>query len=1545
MRLLKKVIVLCLAASMIVSTFPFSAAATTSAETSSENLRSRERFNSDWKFALGNAEGAEKEEYDDLLWGDVALPHSFSIPYDLNQNSFYVGYGWYRKEFTIPQSYQGKRINLEFDGVFQCCSIFINGEKVTYHEGGYSGFNVDITDYVRYGETNLIAVQVDNKWQPDLTPRGGDHQFSGGIYRDVFLTVTEPVHVDWYGTFVWTPALCNPKFQEGGGTVNILDSYVTDEELAENLEKKQSDVQVITEVTNDSNEAEEVYVKQEVLDEEDTVVAVFQSEKETIEPQKTSSLIAQSTMISDVKLWSMDTPNLYRVHTTVYANDAVTDEYDTRFGFRSAQFTTDGFFLNGEKVVLDGVNVHQDHGGWCDAVTDGAFYRDVKMVKEAGFNFIRGSHYPHDTSFADACDELGIAFWSEGGQWSIGGFKANDDISGTYADWFHSAYPMSEEYEENFEQSCMDMMENMVRMNRNHPSIVVWSMGNEAFFTDTSTIEKSKALVNKMRNYCHKLDPTRKAGMGGTQRNGYNDITVCDVAGGNGDGATAKYTNYTLPHLVAEYASTIAERNNAEPELKFGSIQTSAGSTITVNGKEISQYTKYEKEGYVHESNGNQLYLPTGSSGLSLWCMFHHGSVGNKNLRTMGIVDYYRLPLKSWYTYREVNTGVPRVDSTDGTATKMTIEPVFTKPDQTTLPNDGSDDVQLIVTLQNDSGEWVSDSTGIKLEVVDGPGVFPGGKTYTMVDGKTFMDGKGAIEFRSYYAGTTTIQASAPDRSDLEPVTLEIVTEDVVGNHAASAEPDDFMGEMAELDDSSSVPEPYVYGKEDAAFNRQTGNTSSAKEGHAPLLAVDGDDSTYWEAATSDNNQYWEISLENTYDVYKMSLDFGEEVYPYRIETKAPDASEWSLLTEYKTEAELTNRPEEEVVEGRTVLDLRVSFPDMPDGKYPRIYTCHIYGVPHKRIPYQMTGTYLSDIPTSYVAVGWGTYRTDRAIGDNPITLDGKVYEKGIGTHADSEVVFHLNGKYTRFQATIGIDDETTRATGSAYFRAYATYYDEISGKDVEVQILNQLISGTETQKINLSIDQATQLRLVTDKNGSASCDHTDWAGAKLLGASRDISLTKDSLDTNASVEVVLQIASGELSEEEAIQAGYDLTSLDQNGSNTITAVDALLLLMSGADNVAKFVTTTSTNMTAPKAGEDFEVNVAVKSKTVETYDCISELSIYDGNDTLLGTVSDQVTLKKGTSDYMDLSYAVPSSAADCYAVLVLKDQNGYALSEKQLFDGVPYCYVADSDEDDSLAVARDIYTLSKSFATELTLTSSVTLPVTGTNGSTITWKSDKEEIVSSSGVVTRPSDADAVVTLTATVAKGNASQTYVITCTIPKAEEADPNQIVLGTAVKTYAKGASFDASNLTDGDLGTKISVDRNDKGNYLAYIVYDAGEGNTFDIRRIVSYSDNNGAKGKVRFYGTNNSKIATTDPTTESDMTTNNYEGFVNYFSGEDGSIDLLGAIDDNGHTDGNNDKTLIVTDTSETTQYRYFVVALNSWSTTELNEVMVYSTTE
>ena len=211
------------------------------------DLRHSINFNRGWKFQLGDTANADAAAFADKDWDDANLPHSFSMPY-FAADRFYVGYGWYRKHFDVPKAWSRKRINLEFDGVFQVAELFVNGQRIGEHKGGYTGFTFDITDAVKTGD-NVVAVRVNNIWDPRLAPRAGEHTFSGGIYRDVRLVVTDPVHVAWYGTFVTTP-----QVSKESGTVNVK-----------------------TEVVNDSGAAKSVTLKTSVLDAKGKAVAQMES--------------------------------------------------------------------------------------------------------------------------------------------------------------------------------------------------------------------------------------------------------------------------------------------------------------------------------------------------------------------------------------------------------------------------------------------------------------------------------------------------------------------------------------------------------------------------------------------------------------------------------------------------------------------------------------------------------------------------------------------------------------------------------------------------------------------------------------------------------------------------------------------------------------------------------------------------------------------------------------------------------------------------------------------------------------------------------------------------------------------------------------------------------------------------------------------------------------------------------------------------------------------------------------------------------------------
>ena len=1153
--------------------------------TPAETARQHLNFNREWKFqaktitvenpSAPDFGGAAAPDFDDSEWADVGLPHSFSIPYNMETN-FFVGYGMYRKDFQVPEEWlaSGKRISIEFEGAFIETEVFVNGKAAGSHLGGYTGFTFDITDLLHVGE-NTIAVRVNNLWRPDQTPRGGDHQFSGGIYRDVYLNVTDPVHVAWYGTAVSTPALNNPGFDEdadGDGQIdydyeNIDETaYTPAEEIRENIAQKHSDVRVQTEVENDSDAAKTIVVKQEVVDVSDnTLVASFASEPVVVAANSTAIVDTKSDYIQNIKLWSPETPNLYRVYTTVYDGDGnAADLFDSPLGFRWVQFLKDAFFLNGEQTVLFGANAHQDHAGWGDAVTNEGFARDVQMVKDAGMNFIRGSHYPHDPAYSEACDETGVMLWSEVAFWGKGGSSPSDEDVYRTQSWNGGTYPQYEKDEARFEESCMRDLEAMIRIHRNHPSVIVWSMGNEVFFD--SQIAKCKALVNKMRNYAHELDPTRKAAMGGVQRQNFDSLDVCDVAGYNGDGGS--FDTHHMSSIASEYGSHTANR-----------------------GESGDQFRPY----FDHMQNGSNIYdyaLKGNRSGLALWCAFHHGSVLGTGLAQMGFIDYSRLPLKAWYWFRETYTGVPAEFSIDGEADHLTLE-----SSQDIIPNDGTADTHLIVTLRDADGNWVSQNKNVTLEVLDGPGVFPTGKTFTLKSGNTLRDGKGAIEFRSFYAGTTTILATA---ADLEPVEITIVTKDVTGDETGE-EPDGFM-ESGSRDNTPKIEDPGTYGGGSFSANRPTFSSSGDAK-----LANDGDMATSWVAENAGSGEYWIQDLEQSPLLYKVKLSFDRDPYPYRLEVSGDKNGPWTEVVSYDADT-VKNRPYEESLPGTYARFVRVVFTGVPEDAHAFLTEAAVYAVDSTKGPmpdeqpdlsYTTGSVYVSDLqPAKPITQGWAgkTPGIDVSIEGNPIRIAGTEYAKGLGLHANSEAIYELDGRYARFQAVIGIDDEVT-GTGDAIYRVYATVG---TGDDAKEQLIYETqISSGQAEKVDLSIRGVTKLRLVTDANGANSNDHTDWADAKLLGAVRNM--------TKADSDYIVSMSSST----QGLEAGKTFAtylSLKNNGSSN--TYGASLALYNQEGKLVKLVQ--EENRLSKKADGLLTLKLSVPADAADGYE--ARLNLYDAN-------------------------------------------------------------------------------------------------------------------------------------------------------------------------------------------------------------------------------------------------------------------------------------------------------------------------------------------
>jgi len=842
-----------------------------SASIAAEPPRQTIDFNREWKFLLGDRPGAQAVGYDDRSWDDIGLPHSFSIPYFASPR-FYVGYGWYRKHFSVPAKWAGKRLFLEFEGAFQEAEIFLNGQRVGEHMGGYTGFSLDVTSAVKTGG-NVLAVRLNNRWNPRLAPRAGEHVFSGGIYRDVRLVATGPLHVTWYGTFVTTP-----QVSQESGTVNVK-----------------------TEIRNDSAAAKTCVLKTVILDPDGKTVASVSSTQPV--PGGTTVTVDRTTEpIARPKLWHPDHPFLYQAVSEVYDGEERTDRFSTTFGFRWFKWTADrGFFLNGEHYYFKGANAHQDHAGWGDAVADSGLYRDVKMVKDAGFDFIRGSHYPHAPAFAEACDRLGVLFWSENSFWGTAGFKNS---------WGASAYPPGREDQPGFERSVKDSLRDMIRIHRNHPSIIAWSMDNEVFFTEQSTLPKVATFLKDLVGYSHELDPTRPAAIGGCQRGDIDKLG--DIAGYNGDGARL-FVNPGIPNVVSEYGSTMGDRPG-EYVPGWGDMVDGAGD------RSQPFFWRYPWR-----------------SGEALWCAFDHGSIAGRRFGGMGMIDYFRLPKRQWYWYRNEYRHIPPPPwPASGTpaALKLTA-------DKTTLKSvDGTDDAQLIVTVVDKEGRALHNAPPVTLAIVSGPGEFPTGPSITFDPNSdiTIRDGQAAMEFRSYYGGRTVIRATSPG---LKQATIAITS----------------LGEPRFIPGRTPAVKlrPYVRFEEPAAsggtmptnFGRETPTQASSEApGRNATLGNDGNLATFWQAQDAAPNAWWQVDLERVVAVSQIRIVFPSEGnYRYRIDLSNDQVHWTSGVDQTGSLATDKSRTTDAVGPAATGRFVRVTFTGLPAGKPAALAEMEVVGL------------------------------------------------------------------------------------------------------------------------------------------------------------------------------------------------------------------------------------------------------------------------------------------------------------------------------------------------------------------------------------------------------------------------------------------------------------------------------------------------------------------------------------------------------------------------------------------------------------------------
>ena len=590
--------------------------------------RIRESLDCNWCFKLGDYPEARKKEFDDSLWRELDLPHDWSIEGEYkekhatgNRGGFLPsGIGWYRKTFNVPENWSKRKVFIEFDGIYMNSDVWINGHHLGHRPYGYIGLSYDLSSYLREGR-NVISVRVDTEKAPS-----GRWYTGSGIYRHTWLTVTDQIYISHWGTYVTTPEINDERAK----------------------------VCIKTELKNDSNLEQKITLISKIEDERGKCIQEIQSEHQISCGDKKE--IFQETDIQNPKLWSTDKPQLYILKTYVKKDKVLIDDYISTFGIRYFEFDSNtGFSLNGKSMKFKGVCHHHDAGPVGAAVPDKVLERRLKILKEMGCNAIRTSHNPMSPEFYDLCDYMGFMLMDEVFDgWEKA--KAKFDYGLYFEDWWQKD------------------LGDFLRRDRNHPSIIIWSIGNEVYDIN---VETTKKLVS----FVHKNEPTRPVSCGVDRIDENADINrqQLDIAGYNGGGGACfilekdhhKYPNRRfikteVPHSFQTrgyYRTKTWWRDQGNERIEIPDLSR---EEIFSDGSDDFYNSSYDNSGVrisARDSWEQTMKFPW-LTGEFRWTGFDYLGEATgwpARMRNFGIIDLCGFPKDHYYFYQSQWTGKPMV--------------------------------------------------------------------------------------------------------------------------------------------------------------------------------------------------------------------------------------------------------------------------------------------------------------------------------------------------------------------------------------------------------------------------------------------------------------------------------------------------------------------------------------------------------------------------------------------------------------------------------------------------------------------------------------------------------------------------------------------------------------------------------------------------------------------------------------------------------------------------------------------------------------------
>lgn len=558
------------------------------------------KINKDWKFELLEETNVSTNDYhlkefDDSSWVSVSLPHTANIE-PLVVNAQWQGICWYRKELEIPVAYKDKKLTIELEAAMSLATIWINGIEVTTHVGGYLPVVIDATKYLKPGEKNVVAIRLNNNDNPNTGPKPLkilDFNMYGGLYRNAWLKVQNKVYISH-------PVLADKV--AGGGV------FVTFPKVSKAI----SEVQIKTNIINEEKEAKDVKVVHAIFY-DGSLVKKQSSELQYVEVGGDMDVI-ESISIEEAQLWSPKDPNLYQLETIVYVGEDIVDTASNRFGIREFTFKEDQLYINGEKTFLRGVNRHQEYPFIGYALSDNAQYRDAKKIKEAGFNYIRLSHYPHAPAFMDACDELGLVVVDAILGWQY------------YLD------------KDQFREYCYRSAKELIYRDRNHPSVLAWEVSLNETKMPVFFMEKLDKIV-------HEQYPGEHVYSCGWLNNVYDIYFQARqhrlLHPENNDGSK--------PYSVSEYGDWEYYSKNAG----LNQHQLSKEKRYETSSRQRRGYGEARLLQQAHnlqESHNDNLGINTYAD--SYWVMYDYNRGYHNDIEFSGIMDIFRIPKFGYYFYK-----------------------------------------------------------------------------------------------------------------------------------------------------------------------------------------------------------------------------------------------------------------------------------------------------------------------------------------------------------------------------------------------------------------------------------------------------------------------------------------------------------------------------------------------------------------------------------------------------------------------------------------------------------------------------------------------------------------------------------------------------------------------------------------------------------------------------------------------------------------------------------------------------------------------------